>query len=81
MAHSDTSDEATARYFELLRKRSPAERRVILAGLVASVRKLAESGVRAAYPGASDREVDARVAARIYGIDVAERLFGDASTR
>ena len=78
---SDTSEAATKRYFELLRKRSPVERRAILAGLVASVRKLAESGVRAAYPDASDREVNARVAARIYGSEVAKRLFGDVSTR
>lgn len=78
---ADTSEAATRRYFELLRQRSPAERRAILAGLVVSVRQLAESGVRAAYPGASDREVNARVAARFYGTEVAERLFADVSMR
>jgi hypothetical protein len=78
---ADTSPAATRRYVELLRLRSPSERGAILAGLVASVRRLAESGVRASHPGAPDREVEARVAARIYGLEVAERLFADVSLR
>ena len=78
---TDTSEAASNRYFELLRRRTPAERAVILAGLVASVRQLAESGVRAAFPSASDREVKARVAARLYGVEVAERLFSDVNLR
>jgi len=77
----DTSEAATRRYFELLRQRSPLEKRAILAGLVASVRRLAESGVRAARPGASEREVQAQVAARIYGVEVANRLFPDVCIR
>ena len=56
-------------------------RRVMLAGLVASVRQLAESGVRAAFPDATDREVMARVAVRLYGLEVAERLFPDVTLR
>ena len=43
--------------------------------------QLAESGVRAAHSAASDREVKARVAARIYGIEAAARLFADVSLR
>jgi len=78
---TDTSEAASDRYFELLRRRTPAERGVILAGLVASVRQLAESGVRAAFPDASDREVRARVAARLYGLEVAERFFSDVMLR
>lgn len=77
----DTSERSSARYFELLRRRTPAERAVILAGLVASVRQLADSGVRASYPGASDREVAARVALRLYGLEVAERHYPDVKLR
>lgn len=80
-ASTDTSEAASERYFELLRRRTPAERGVILAGLVASVRQLAEAGVRAAFPAASDREVKARVAERLYGLEVAERLFSDVTLR
>jgi hypothetical protein len=75
----DTSAAQARRYFELLRERSPAERARILAGLNAAVRRLAESSVRAAFPAASAREVEARVAARIYGDAVATRLFPDVS--
>ena len=78
---TDTSEAASNRYFELLRRRTPAMRRVMLAGLVASVRQLAESGVRAAFPDATDREVMARVAVRLYGLEVAERLFPDVTLR
>lgn len=75
----DTSREAARRYFELLRMRSPAQRGAILAGLNSSVRKLAETSVRMTYPGASEREVQARVAARLYGVDIASRFFPDVS--
>lgn len=73
--HGDTSDVAGARYVELLRARSPRERGEIMSGLVAAVRQLAEASVRSAFPNASEREVRARVAARIYGIEVARRFF------
>jgi hypothetical protein len=73
----DTSDTAARRYFELLRARSHAERATILAGRVSSVRQLATASVKLAHPDASEREVAARVAARIYGNDVAARFFPD----
>ena len=73
----DTSREADGRYFELLRARSPAERAAILAGLNASVRRLAVASIREKHPGASEREVAARLAERLYGIEVRARLFPD----
>lgn len=73
----DTSAAASRRYFELLRARSPAERAAILAGLVGSVRQLAKAAVKLAHPHASEREVEARVAARIYGKAVAARFYPD----
>ena len=76
---SDTSAKVTRRYFELLRARSHAERGAILAGLNASVRRLAEASVRLAHPRSSEREVEARVAARLYGVAVASRFFPDVS--
>jgi hypothetical protein len=75
----DTSERAARRYVELLRMRSPAQRGAILAGLNASVRKLAEVSVRRTRPDASDREVQAFVAARLYGIEVASRFFPDVA--
>ena len=77
----DTSDAAEARYYELLRARTPAERGAILVGLVASVRRLAEASERAAHPAASPREVAARVAARLYGERVAAHFFPDVQLR
>jgi hypothetical protein len=75
----DTSRETARRYYELLRQRSPAQRAVILSGLNASVRQLAEMAVRASDPLASEHEVKARVAARMFGSEVAARLFPDVS--
>ncbi len=75
----DTSDEAARRYFELLRSRSYAERAAILTGLVASVRHLAAVSVRMSHPGASEREVDAHVAMRIYGRAIATRFYPDVN--
>ena len=74
---TDTSEAASRRYFELLRARSPAQRAVILAGLVGSVRQLATASVKLAHPEASEREVEARVAARLYGKEIAARFFPD----
>jgi hypothetical protein len=71
----DTSEAASRRYFELLRARSPAQRAEILAGLVGSVRQLARASVKLAHPAASEREVEARVAARLYGGEVAARFY------
>ncbi len=76
-APRDTSPEADERYFELLRERTPREKAIILAGLVSSVRKLALAGERDAHPELSERALEARVAARLYGENVARRFFPD----
>jgi hypothetical protein len=50
--------------------------------LGACVRQLAEAGIRARHPAASDDEVRQRLAVRLYGRAAAQRLFetipGDA---
>ena len=76
-AQRDTSREAEERYYELWRQRTPREKAVMLAGLVSSVRRLALAGERDANPGLSERALEARVAARLYGKDVARRFFPD----
>lgn len=75
----DTSDAGWARYVELLRKRSAAERGAILCGLVSAVRRLAESSIRSQHPGATELEVRARITARIYGPELSRRYFPGAN--
>jgi len=72
----DTSPSANARYHELLRAQTPAARLAQAGALTRAVRELAVAGIRQRHPGASDAEVRVRLAARLYGRDVAERLFG-----
>ena len=46
------------------------------AALTRSVRQLAEAGIRSEQPELSPRQVQARVAERMYGTATARRLFG-----
>lgn len=73
----DTSPPALERYYELLRARTPLARLTTAADLSTAVRQLAESSIRAAEPNASDEVVRARLALRLYGREVAARLFPD----
>jgi hypothetical protein len=75
--NQDTRPQAAARYHELLRAQSPAARLEQAAALTRAVRQLAEAGIRQRHPQASDAEVRVRLATRLYGRDVARRLFGD----
>jgi hypothetical protein len=71
----DTSEPALERYYELLRARTPLARLTTAVDLSSAVRQLAESSIRAADPGASTAVVRARLALRLYGRQVAARLF------
>jgi hypothetical protein len=71
----DTSEPALERYYELLRARTPLARLTTAVDLSSAVRQLAESSIRAADPGASTGVVRARLALRLYGRQVATRLF------
>lgn len=75
----DTSPEAARFYHERLRALPPSERLRIAAALSASVRRLAEAGIRQRHPGIGEREVAARLAARLYGAAVAARYFPDVA--
>jgi hypothetical protein len=72
----DTSAPAIARYHELLRALAPCERLAQAMALTRTVRELALAGIKQRYPGASAEETRVRLAVRLYGRDVAKRLFG-----
>jgi len=71
----DTSEPAQARYYELLRAQTPLARITTAVGLSTAVRQLAEAAIRSEAPDASPSVVRARLALRLYGPDVAARLF------
>jgi hypothetical protein len=71
----DTSPAAERRYFELLRAKSPLERLDATMKLCAAVRNLAEAGIRAQDPTLSEEGVRVELTRRLYGPDVAARLF------
>ena len=72
----DTEPQRRDRYIELLRAQSPVDRLRKAGALTRAVRQMAEAGIRQRYPGADDTEVRVRLAVRLYGRDVAVRLFG-----
>lgn len=73
----DTSGAALDRYHELLRAATPVERLKQAVKLTQAVRKLALAGIRQRHPNASAAEVRVRLAVRLYGREVATRVFGD----
>lgn len=74
----DTSPAARRRYYELLEQESPIERLAMAVRLSAMVRGLAEAAIRADSPDLPERTVKKRLADRLYGRAVAERLFPGA---
>jgi hypothetical protein len=74
--NQDTSPAAIERYHELLRAQAPAARLDQMNALIAAVRELAVAGIKTRHPDASTQEVNVRLAVRLYGRDVAQRLFG-----
>lgn len=74
----DTSRAAEQRYFELLWAQTPLQRLNIALRLGESVRALAKAGILQAHPDATPQEVNACLAERLYGREVAERLFPGA---
>jgi DNA-binding HxlR family transcriptional regulator len=72
----DTDRRRRERYFELLREQSPADRLRKAGMLTQAVRQLAEAGIRQSFPQADPTEVKVRLTVRLYGREVARRLFG-----
>jgi hypothetical protein len=71
----DTAPTALARYHELLRARTPLERLAQASRLTRSVRELALAGLRRRHPEAAEDELRVRLAVRLYGRELAGRLF------
>ena len=71
----DTSELARARYYELLRAQTPLARLTTAAGLSSAVRQLAEAAIRTNDPDAPAHVIRARLARRLYGYEIASRLF------
>jgi len=72
----DTPREQQERYYALLAERGPIERLAISLRLTRAVRELAESSIRELHPHATEERVRWLLAERLYGTEVAERLFG-----
>ncbi len=72
----DTDPAMAARYGAMMDALTGPQRLEIAASLSAGVRALAEAGLRDRHPGADDAEIRCRLAALLYGREVAERLFG-----
>ena len=71
----DTSELAQGRFYQLLRAQTPLARITTAAGLSSAVRQLAESAIRTDDPSAPPEVVRARLARRLYGRELAARLF------
>lgn len=72
----DTAPAVAARYDAMIGGLSGARRLEIAAQLSQGVRTMAEAGLRSRHPGASEDELRCRLAALLYGRDIALRLFG-----
>ena len=77
----DTSPKANARYFELLRQAGPERRLAICLGLSRAMRELAIAGIKRSHPDRvlSADELRQKLAERLYGAEVARRVFAGRS--
>ncbi|MGC4118210.1 MAG: hypothetical protein QM765_27400 [Myxococcales bacterium] len=72
----DTHPAEIARYFDLLRALSPAQRLRAASAASRRVRTFAVAGIRQRFPDADEAEIRFRLAELLYGLDVAQRHFG-----
>lgn len=77
----DTSTKAQTRYFELLRNAGPQKRLEICLSLSRVTRELAIAGIKQSHPHRilSEEELREKLAERLYGKDVALRVFASPS--
>jgi hypothetical protein len=71
----DTGFVLAGRYCELLRSRAAHERLSSALALTQSTRELAIAGIKQRHPQADAGEIRHRLAALLYGDDVADRIF------
>ena len=74
----DTSPEAKRIYYERLAQLTPAERLTMMRRSSRMIRTLAEASIRREHPSAAAEEMRIRVAVRLYGRELVERLLGPA---
>lgn len=74
---SDTHPKMEALQIELLRQASPTRKMNMLAGLNASARLLALTGLRAQYPQASETELRRKLANLLLGEELAQKVYGE----
>jgi hypothetical protein len=73
---TDTSPEAMEVWLDILRNKKPGERMAMALQLTEFAIRVSESGVRARYPHASEREVFLRAAALRIPRDFMIRAYG-----
>ena len=76
LPYSDTDPRAMDMWVETLRKQSPGEKIAMVFELTAMAWEMAERGVRARYPNASEREVFLRTAALHLSREEMIRAYG-----
>ena len=72
----DASPSSRSRYHELLRAQAPYQRLVQAMALSRMVRELTIAGIKRRSPEATESEVRARLAVRLYGRAAAQRVVG-----
>ena len=75
--HSDTHPKMEALHIRLLREAAPWRKMEMLAGLNASAKTLALSGLRRRHPGASESELRRRLAELLLGEELARKVYGE----
>jgi hypothetical protein len=75
--HTDADPKMEALQIRLLRSASPARKMEMLAGLTASAKTLALSGLRRRYPPASESELRRRLAGLLLGEELARKVYGE----
>ncbi len=71
---SDTTAEVEEVFFELLRKKSPAQKLQMVSQMNATVRTLALSGLRERYPDELDSQLNIRLVEMLYGAAAAQEI-------
>ena len=72
----DTTPEALAKQFEVLRRISPADKAAMTFELSDNVRCFVEAGVRHRHPQWDDRMVEREVVRLMIGDDLFQRAYG-----
>jgi hypothetical protein len=70
----DTPPEARARYYDMIRRLTPAQRAAKVVSLSRAARDLARAGIRQSQPDASPVDVEIELVSRLYGPDAAQLL-------